>query len=85
MNENKTTRPLILASHDQPMPLYFQLIELRRNPQGTIDKRIRATLRPLSKKDSCASELEERIKEAKLENQKYRKLILEKDSEIQVL
>ncbi|KAG7202412.1 hypothetical protein KM043_018728 [Ampulex compressa] len=62
-----------------------KLIELRRNPQGAIDKRIRATLRPMSKRrDSTVSELEERLKEATLVNQKFRKQLLEKDSELQM-
>ncbi|OAD60223.1 Gamma-aminobutyric acid type B receptor subunit 2 [Eufriesea mexicana] len=63
-----------------------KLIELRRNPQGAIDKRIRATLRPMSKtrRDSSVSELEERLKEATLANQKFRKQLLEKDSELQM-
>ncbi|XP_076162250.1 gamma-aminobutyric acid type B receptor subunit 2 [Ptiloglossa arizonensis] len=63
-----------------------KLIELRRNPQGAIDKRIRATLRPMSKtrRDSSMSELEERLKEATLANQKFRKQLLEKDSELQM-
>ncbi|XP_003492891.1 gamma-aminobutyric acid type B receptor subunit 2 isoform X1 [Bombus vosnesenskii] len=63
-----------------------KLIELRRNPQGAIDKRIRATLRPMSKtrRDSSISELEERLKEATLANQKFRKQLLEKDSELQM-
>lgn len=63
-----------------------KLIELRRNPQGAIDKRIRATLRPMSKtrRDSSSSELEERLKEATVANQKFRKQLQEKDSEIQM-
>ncbi|XP_015435948.1 PREDICTED: gamma-aminobutyric acid type B receptor subunit 2 [Dufourea novaeangliae] len=63
-----------------------KLIELRRNPQGAIDKRIRATLRPMSKtcRDSSMSELEERLKEATLTNQKFRKQLVEKDSELQM-
>ncbi|XP_063989101.1 gamma-aminobutyric acid type B receptor subunit 2 [Diachasmimorpha longicaudata] len=63
-----------------------KLIELRRNPQGAIDKRIRATLRPSSKtrRDSIVSELEERLKEAAKTNQKFRKELLEKESEIQM-
>ncbi|XP_023288258.1 gamma-aminobutyric acid type B receptor subunit 2, partial [Orussus abietinus] len=62
-----------------------KLIELRRNPQGAIDKRIRATLRPNSKtrRDSTASELEERLKDATVANQKFRKQLLEKESEFQ--
>ncbi|XP_034937802.1 gamma-aminobutyric acid type B receptor subunit 2-like, partial [Chelonus insularis] len=63
-----------------------KLIELRRNPQGAIDKRIRATLRPSSKtrRDSTVSELEERLREATIANQKFRKLLLEKESELQI-
>ncbi|XP_024936247.1 gamma-aminobutyric acid type B receptor subunit 2 isoform X2 [Cephus cinctus] len=63
-----------------------KLIELRRNPQGAIDKRIRATLRPMSKtrRDSSVSELEERLKEATAANQKFRKQLLEKESELQM-
>ncbi|XP_076644578.1 gamma-aminobutyric acid type B receptor subunit 2 [Halictus rubicundus] len=63
-----------------------KLIELRRNPQGAIDKRMRATLRPMSKtrRDSSMSELEERLKEATLANQKFRKQLLEKDSQLQM-
>ncbi|XP_034181668.2 gamma-aminobutyric acid type B receptor subunit 2 isoform X1 [Osmia lignaria lignaria] len=62
-----------------------KLIELRRNPQGAIDKRIRATLRPMSKtrRDSSVSELEERLKEATMANQKFRSQLMEKDSELQ--
>lgn len=74
--------------HHSTINLCFnsQLIELRRNPQGAIDKRIRATLRPSSKtrRDSIVSELEERLKEAAKANQKYRKELLEKESELQV-
>jgi gamma-aminobutyric acid type B receptor len=64
----------------------FQLIELKRNPQGAIDKRIRATLRPMSKnrRDSLASELEEKLKDAKAFNQKYRKQLLETETELKV-
>ncbi|XP_043269950.1 gamma-aminobutyric acid type B receptor subunit 2 isoform X2 [Venturia canescens] len=63
-----------------------KLIELRRNPQGAIDKRTRATLRPMSKtrRDSTLSELEERLKEATTANQKFRKQLLERDSELQM-
>ncbi|XP_021920586.1 uncharacterized protein LOC110830235 isoform X2 [Zootermopsis nevadensis] len=64
-----------------------KLIELKRNPQGAIDKRIRATLHPMSKarRDSLASELEEKLKDAKAFNQKYRKQLLERESELQIL
>ena len=60
------------------------MVELRRNPQGVIDKRIRATLRPMShRRDS--SELEEQLREAKTSNQRWRKLLLERDAELQAL
>lgn len=64
----------------------LQVIELRRNPQGVINKRTRATLRPMLKirRDSTVSELDERLKEAKLANKKFRKQLLQKDSELQV-
>lgn len=63
-----------------------KLVELKRNPGGSIDKRIRATLRPMSKtrRDSSATELEHRLKEVKANNSKYRKTLLEKESELQV-
>ncbi|KAK3928408.1 Gamma-aminobutyric acid type B receptor subunit 2 [Frankliniella fusca] len=63
-----------------------KIVELRRNPQGAIDKRmIRATLRPMSKRrDSTTSEMEERIREAKALNAKNRKLLLDRESEYQV-
>lgn len=63
----------------------FQVVELRRNPQGSIDKRIRATLRPASKTRRESSELEEHFKDAKATNQKYRKMLQEKDNELQNL
>ncbi|XP_032683097.1 gamma-aminobutyric acid type B receptor subunit 2 isoform X5 [Odontomachus brunneus] len=63
----------------------LMVIELRRNPQGVINKRTRATLRPMLKirRDSTVSELDERLKEAKLANKKFRKQLLQKDSELQ--
>lgn len=63
-----------------------KLIELKRNPGGSIDKRIRATLRPMSKtrRESSVSELESRLKDVKAVNSKYRKTLLEKESELQV-
>lgn len=65
---------------------YFQLVELKRNPGGSIDKRIRATLRPMSKtgRDSNVTELEHKLKEVKSFNSKFRKQLLEKESELQV-
>ncbi|XP_048507202.1 gamma-aminobutyric acid type B receptor subunit 2 isoform X2 [Athalia rosae] len=63
-----------------------KLVELRRNPQGANDKKFRPTLRPMSKtrRDSSVTELEERLKEAKTTNQKFRKKLLEKESELQM-
>ncbi|CAH1391680.1 unnamed protein product [Nezara viridula] len=61
------------------------LVELRRNPQGVIDKRIRATLGPRSKTRRDSSELEEQLREAKSSNQTWRKLLLERDAELQAL
>ncbi|CAA9994358.1 unnamed protein product [Nesidiocoris tenuis] len=62
-----------------------KLVELRRNPQGVIDKRIRATLRPTSKTRRDSSELEEKVKEAKDSNQRWRKMLLERENELQNL
>ncbi|XP_073977226.1 gamma-aminobutyric acid type B receptor subunit 2 isoform X2 [Rhodnius prolixus] len=62
-----------------------KLVELRRNPQGVIDKRIRATLGPRSNKRRDSSELEEKFREAKTSNQKWRKILLERDNELQTL
>ncbi|KAK6634896.1 hypothetical protein RUM44_000143 [Polyplax serrata] len=64
-----------------------KLVELRRNPQGVIDKKTRATLRPITKtrRDSIASELEDKIKDAKLQHSKYRKQLLDTESELQIL
>lgn len=63
-----------------------KMVELKRNPGGSIDKRIRATLRPMSKtrRDSSVSELESKMKEVKSLNSKYRKTLVEKESELQV-
>ncbi|KAF5284264.1 hypothetical protein FQR65_LT00265 [Abscondita terminalis] len=64
-----------------------KLVELKRNPGGSIDKRMRATLRPMSKtrRDSSATELEHKLKEVKANNSKYRKTLLEKETELQML
>lgn len=64
-----------------------KMVELRRNPGGSIDKRIRATLRPMSKtrRDSSVSELETKLKDVKALNSKYRKTLLDKESELQML
>lgn len=62
------------------------MVELKRNPGGSIDKRFRPTLRPSSKtrRDSSVSELESKMKEVKAVNSKFRKTLLEKESELQV-
>ncbi|XP_039287226.1 gamma-aminobutyric acid type B receptor subunit 2-like isoform X2 [Nilaparvata lugens] len=62
-----------------------KIVELRRNPQGQIDKRIRATLRPMSKTRRDSSELEEQLRDAKNTNQRCRKMLLERDAELQAL
>lgn len=64
-----------------------KMVELKRNPGGSIDKRIRATLRPMSKtrRDSSVSELETKLKDVKALNSKYRKTLLDKESELQML
>ncbi|XP_058796020.1 gamma-aminobutyric acid type B receptor subunit 2 isoform X2 [Phymastichus coffea] len=63
-----------------------KIIELKRNPQGQIDKRFRPTLRPMPKtrRGSSISELEERMKDVTTANQKFRKLLHEKESELQM-
>ncbi|CAG9830654.1 unnamed protein product [Diabrotica balteata] len=75
---------LVLVDHQDAM---FLIIELRRNPAGAIDKRFRPTLRPMSKtrRDSSVSELETKIKDVKSLNSKYRKTLLDKESELQML
>ncbi|KAK9753076.1 Receptor family ligand binding region [Popillia japonica] len=64
-----------------------KMVELKRNPGGSIDKRFRPTLRPSSKtrRDSSVSELESKMKEVKAVNSKFRKTLLEKESELQNL
>lgn len=63
---------------------FIQIVELKRNPQG-VDKRIRATLRPMSKtyKDVC--DTEEQIRAQKNKNQQYRQQILDVDREIDAM
>lgn len=63
-----------------------KMVELKRNPGGSIDKRIRATLRPMSKtrRDSSVSELESKMKDVKSLNSTFRKTLVEKESELQV-
>ncbi|CAB3378686.1 Hypothetical predicted protein [Cloeon dipterum] len=65
-----------------------KLIELRRNPQGSMDKRLRATLKPMTKnarRDSTTSEMEEKLRDAKGLNQRFRKTLRERDTELQAL
>lgn len=59
---------------------------MKRNPQGAVDKRIRATLRPMSKnrRDSSVCELEQRLRDVKTNNCRFRKALLEKEAELQV-
>lgn len=60
---------------------------MKRNPQGAVDKRIRATLRPMSKnrRDSSVCELEQRLRDVKTNNCRFRKALLEKEAELQVM
>ncbi|XP_026675879.1 uncharacterized protein LOC103524948 [Diaphorina citri] len=62
-----------------------KIVELKRNPQGSIDKRIRATLRPMSKTRRDSSELEEKLKDAKMSNMRHRKILAERENELQAL
>ncbi|XP_025832436.1 gamma-aminobutyric acid type B receptor subunit 2 [Agrilus planipennis] len=64
-----------------------KMLELRRNPGGSIDKRIRATLRPPSKtrRNSSATEMEHKLREVKAINSKHRKTLMEKEAELQAL
>ncbi|XP_050425730.1 gamma-aminobutyric acid type B receptor subunit 2 [Adelges cooleyi] len=61
-----------------------KIVELKRNPQG-LDKRIRATLRPMSKtyKDIC--DTEEQIRAQRNKNQQYRQQLLDVDREIDAM
>lgn len=62
------------------------MVEMKRNPQGSVDKRIRATLRPMSKnrRDSSICEVEQRLREVKTNNCRFRKALMEKEAELQV-
>uniref|UniRef100_A0A8D8VC27 Gamma-aminobutyric acid type B receptor subunit 2 n=1 Tax=Cacopsylla melanoneura TaxID=428564 RepID=A0A8D8VC27_9HEMI len=62
-----------------------KILELKRNPQGSVDKRIRATLRPMSKTRRDSSELEEKLKDAKMSNMRHRKILAERENELQAL
>lgn len=75
----------IFPSYSPHFP--HQLLELKRNPQGVVDKRVRATLRPMSKnrRDSSVCELEQRLRDVKNTNCRFRKVLMEKENELQVL
>ncbi|XP_055525482.1 gamma-aminobutyric acid type B receptor subunit 2 isoform X2 [Wyeomyia smithii] len=64
-----------------------KLVELKRNPSGVVDKKVRATLRPMSKnrRDSTACELEQRMRDVKQTNCRFRKVLMEKEAELQAL
>ncbi|XP_038105232.1 gamma-aminobutyric acid type B receptor subunit 2 isoform X1 [Culex quinquefasciatus] len=64
-----------------------KFVELKRNPSGVVDKKCRATLRPMSKnrRDSSACELEQRMKDVKQTNCRFRKVLMEKEAELQAL
>lgn len=68
--------------------ILFQIIELKRNPSGVIDKRGRATLRPMSKaerRDSSACELEQKLRDVKSNNCRFRKALMDREAELQAL
>jgi gamma-aminobutyric acid type B receptor len=53
-----------------------------------IDKRVRATLRPMSKaerRDSSASELEQKLRDVKSNNCRFRKALMDREAELQAL
>ncbi|XP_055587222.1 gamma-aminobutyric acid type B receptor subunit 2 isoform X2 [Uranotaenia lowii] len=64
-----------------------KLVELKRNPSGAVDKKVRATLRPMSKnrRDSSVCELEQRMRDVKQTNCRFRKVLMEKEAELQAL
>lgn len=63
------------------------MVELQRNPSGAVDKRCRATLRPMSKnrRDSSVCELEQRLRDVKSTNCRFRKALIEREAELQAL
>lgn len=66
----------------------FQIVELRRNPTGAVDKKTRATLRPMSKngrRDSSMCELEQQMRDVRSNNNRFKKLLNEKERELQAL
>lgn len=61
---------------------------MKRNPSGVIDKRVRATLRPMSKterRDSSACELEQKLRDVKNTNCRFRKALMDREAELQAL
>ncbi|KFB46262.1 AGAP004595-PA-like protein [Anopheles sinensis] len=65
-----------------------KLVELKRNPSGVVDKKVRATLRPVGSKnrrDSSVCELEQRMRDVKQTNCRFRKVLMEKEAELQAL
>lgn len=60
---------------------------MQRNPSGAVDRRCRATLRPMSKnrRDSSVCELEQRLRDVKTTNCRFRKALMERESELQAL
>lgn len=67
--------------------LTIQIVELRRNPSGAVDKKTRATLRPMSKnrRDSSVCELEQRMREVRTNNNRFKKVLVDKERELQAL
>ncbi|XP_042218795.1 uncharacterized protein LOC121863980 isoform X3 [Homarus americanus] len=65
-----------------------KMLELRRNPQGTIDKRIvRSTLKPPKNPDSDSemSDLHDQIKKAESDRQVFMRRLREREQELQLL
>lgn len=60
---------------------------MQRNPSGAVDRRCRATLRPMSKnrRDSSVCELEQRLRDVKTTNCRFRKALMEREAELQAL
>lgn len=62
---------------------------MKRNPSGVIDKRVRATLRPMSKADrrdsSACNELEQKLRDVKSNNCRFRKALMDREAELQAL
>ena len=68
-----------------------KLLELKKNPLGTGDSKVRATLKPMSTirphstANSVSSLYESKLREIKINNSHYRKLLTEKETELQNL